>query len=647
MNKVIEIQSLITKLNQYRKEYYTLDNPTVSDETYDKLYDKLSELEKETGLYYSNSPTQSVGYEVKKELSKITHKYPLRSLDKTKDINVLNKFLKGRTGILMHKLDGLTNELVYKNGKLIEASTRGNGEIGEDILHNVKTYTNIPLEIPFKGELRVIGEAIITYDIFEEINSKMPLDKQYKNPRNLVAGSVRQLDSKICSNRKVKFIAYNLNGIDIATKVLQLEFLEKQGFEVVEFCSANSGLIDESVLGYLKNKSVINKLPIDGLVLTHNDITYGKSLGETSHHPLHSLVIKFQDDVEITTLKKVEWQVGRTGVITPVAMFEPVELCGTTVNKASVHNISILKELQLGYGDELAVIKANEIIPQVQDNLTKSNTIEIPSVCPVCNGSTEVVKSENAEFLHCTNNNCKAKSIQKISHYCSRNAMNIVGLSEATIEKFIEQGFITDILDLYYLDRFKKDIIRLDGFGLKSYNNLIKSIGESTKCKLANFIFALGIPQVGLSTAKDLANKYTVIENLFKVDKRSLMSIEGIGNVVAREIYMYFNNEYNRDLIKEIAKHLEFVFDVEKEVVAKYNPLKGMKVYPTGKFNLKKDELKSKIESLGAIVESGYKKSLDYLICGGDTSKSGKVAKAEKDGVKLMTEEELMNLING
>lgn len=651
MDKQQQIKELINKLNTYADEYYTNDNPSVSDEIYDSLYDKLVKLEKETGIILSNSPTQRVGYEIKKELSKITHKHTLKSLDKTKDINTLFKFLKGREGLIMLKLDGLTNELVYMDGKLVEASTRGNGTIGEDVIHNVKTYTNIPLEIPYKDEVRIIGEAIITYDVFEKINK----NKEFKNPRNTVAGSVRQLDNETCEKRQVKFVAYNVYDKEFNTKIEQLEWLNSQGFEVVQYGTVQDKIGMEESIIMMPIGAELKEIPIDGLVLTFNDLKYANILGETSHHPLHSLAFKFNDDVELTTLRRVDWQVGRTGVITPVAIFDEVEIDGTTVSKAGLHNISILKNLKLGIGDSISTYKANQIIPQVKENLTQSNTLEIPKCCPECNNPTDIKVTDNAEFLICTNPNCKAKLVQKISHYVSRNALNIDGLSEKTIEKFIEKGFIKSILDLYRLEQYKKEIVSMDGFGLKSYNNLIKSIEKSKECKLENFIFGLGVESVGLSTAKNLVefsktgydnnDSLSCICRISNFNKWYLLKMKDTGEVTANSIYEWFHNDNNIELFEALLEYLKFTDEEKIEVQIKENPLQGKSVYPTGKFTLKKDELKLKLGLLGAKVESGYKKSLDYLICGGDTSKSGKVDKAIKDGVNLMSEETLLEII--
>ncbi|NGS95708.1 DNA ligase (NAD(+)) LigA [Clostridium perfringens] len=642
-SKIKEMKSLISELNTASDMYYNTSNTIMSDKEWDIKLDRLKELEKETGIVLNNSPSVNVGYEVKSKLEKVKHEYVLRSLGKTQDIDELNSFIGNKKAVGMLKLDGLTTDLIYEDGKLIEGSTRGNGEIGEDITHNVKTYINVPKKIKYKGRVHIVGESIITYDIFNEINK----NGEYKNPRNLVSGSVRQLDSKICAKRKIKFLSYNVFGKEFISKEGELKWLEEQGFDVVDYRVVNN--LNEDI-EELKGLAAKKQIPIDGLVFTYDDKLYGESLGNTAHHPNHSMAFKFYDEEEETVLKEVQWQVGRTGVITPVAMFDPVELDGTEVAKATLHNVSTMKKLKLGLGDKITVYKANQIIPQIRENLTQSNTLEIPSKCPVCGHNTNIKISDNAEFLMCENPNCKAQLVQKIKHYCSRNAMNIEGLSEKTIEKFIEKGYLSSIEDIYKLQD-KTEIKRLEGFGVKSFNNLVKNIEKSKKCKLENFIYALGIPNVGKTTAKILVEFSKGIECLDTLNKikdmqvGDLMRMKDCGGVVAYSITTWFSNQDNKVLLKTLLEEIEFIEEEKIEVVAKENPLKGIKVYPTGKFTFKKSELKSKLEELGAIVESGYKKSLDYLILANDSSKSCKKDKAIKDGVKLFTEEELMKLL--
>lgn len=663
MDKKERIKELVKQLNKYSYEYYTLGNSSISDDTYDKLYDELISLEKDTNLILSNSPTQNVGNEILSELIKTKHEYPMLSLNKVKekDIKDLVKFNKKSKTIAMLKLDGLTVALTYDDGILVKGETRGNGIEGEDITHNIKHFSNIPLKIPYKGHLVVIGEAIIDYDNFNRINSCLEDKNKYKNPRNLVSGTIRQLDSNICKMRKPKFISYICHGNkNLESKLQQLVFLNSLGFEVVKYFNiveSTENSLKHTIDG-LKEISEELKYPIDGIVFMYNDIKYGESLGNTSHHPLHSIAYKFTEDVELSTLNEVIWQIGRTGQLTPVALFNTVELCGTTVRKASLHNISIIKGLQLGIGDEIAVIKANEIIPQIQDNLTKSNTLEIPKICPNCGSPTKIsISKDNKEVLMCTNTKCSL--IQELDHYASRDAMNIVGLSKETIRKFVELGYLNCIEDIYNLNEYRNEITKLKGFGVKSFNKLINNIEKSKNTTLDRFIYALGIPNVGKSTAKDMVefvNEYPPFnDNQTNTDVIPLIhsnlwkNMNDCGEVTANNIFNYFKDENNLKQYNNLKNILNIDDGSIKEIktYVKDNPLKDKHIYPTGKFKLTKSELKIKLNELGAIVESGYKKSLDYLICGGDTSKSGKVDKAKKDGIKLMTEEELMNILNG
>lgn len=659
-NKILEIQELIKQLNKYSYEYYTLGNPTVSDTTYDGLYDKLVKLEEETGIIYSNSPTQNVGNKVLSFLKKVIHEYPLLSLNKTKKEEDIIKWSNKKDIVGMLKLDGLTLCLTYIDGKLAGAETRGNGKEGENILHNAKVFTNIPLTIPTKEKTIVVGEAIIDYPTFEEINSKLSDDRKYKNPRNLVSGTIRQLDSSICKERKPKFIAYNLLTKNDNTKISHLEILEQLGFTTVPYIYLNQISLYkevESCIYLLKNKATLLQYPIDGLVFTYNDIEYGNSLGNTSHHPLHSIAFKFENDIEITKLIDVKWQIGRTGVITPVAIFEPVELYGTTVSKATIYNLSIFNNLNLAKGDEISVTKANEIIPQIIDNLDinnesverLNNLISIPTVCPYCGKPTRIEISNNAQFLHCSNPNCNDILIQRITHYCSRNAMNITGLSKKTIEKLISLNLLKDIPDLYNLSFHNKIITSQKGFGIKAYTNLIESIEQSKECKLFNFIYALGIENVGLSTSEDICSYFNNnINKLRNATINDLLNIKDIGEITAESIYNFFNkDEESIALLNSLLPYINFIDNKRDDNIEinTSNPLYGKKVYPTGKFTLKKSEIKDILNLLGAEISNGYSKTLDYLICGGDTSKSSKVTKAKKDNIPLMNEEEFLSLI--
>ena len=658
-NKIEEMKELVNKLNKWSYEYYTLGQPSVEDSTYDNYYDKLLQLEKETNTILSNSPTQKVGNEILSKLKKIKHEYPLLSLGKTKSYKDIIKFRLHQVLVQQDKMDGLTIDLTYDNGLLIAGDTRGNGEEGEDILHNVKTFSNIPLKINYKKKVHIIGEAIIDYDTFNKINEKLPNDKQYKNPRNLVSGTVRQLDSSICKQRNVRFIGYIVEGNnELLTKQDQLEFIREQGFEVVNYNFINPEDTEQDIenkLNRAKEYAESQGLPIDGQVITYNDIKYGKSLGVTSHHPKHSLAFKFTEDVEITKLTSVEWQVGRTGVVTPVANFDTVELAGTEVSKASLHNLSILKSLKLGIGDEVSVCKKNEIIPQIIDNITKSNTLEIPTKCPICGEELIIKNDTESEFLYCNNPNCKAKLVQSISHYCSRNAMNIEGLSEKTIEKFIEKGFIKSLIDIYSLSNYKKEIINMDGFGIRSYNNIINSIEKSKECKLENFIFGLGIPNVGLQTAKGMVkyinisnNVKKTLEDIVNTTYNDWLKMNDCGEVLAKSLINYFSNEKLKEQYYNLADLQNFIQEQPKQNNSNIS-LEGKVFVVTGDVNIFKNrkELQSKIEDLGGKVTGSVSKKTNYLINNDVESNSSKNKKAKELNIPIISEQDFIDMIGG
>ena len=658
MNEQTEMKNIIERLNKWSYEYYTLGKPSVSDTTYDGLYDKLVKLEEETGIILSSSPTQKVGNETLSNLTKVKHEYPLLSLDKVKekDISKLYKFIKNNDVVAMLKMDGLTIDITYDNGKLTRAETRGNGEIGEDITHNIKHFTNVPLTIPYKNHVHIIGEAILTYSQFNLINSKLPKDKQYKNPRNLVSGTVRQLDSSICKEREPMFVGYIVEGNnELKTKLEQIEFIQKQGFESIPCIQFKDGISEYNLntfIDKLKDTAKLKDYPIDGLVFMYNDIEYGKSLGNTLHHPLHSLALKFNEDSELTRITNVIWQSGRTNVLTPVAEFEPIELCGTTVKRATLDNISQIEKLKLGIGDEVSVIKANEIIPKIIDNITQSNTLEIPKICPQCGSKTEIrVSDSGIKSLYCTNDKCSL--VQKIVHYCSRNAMNIVGLSKETIRKFIQLGLINKIEDIYTLHEHKEYLYTLDGFGKKSIDKLLQSIENSKICKLENFIFALGIPNVGIQTAKDIvkfvSDEFTyysedVEHKISQLDYNSWLNMCNCGSVLAQSIYNYFHNDINKYQYFNLLE----ILNIQHENASQNNSngiFKDMKIYATGTFaNYKKNELKQIIEEQGGTFANGFAKSLDLLIVG-SVKGSSKVQKAIDCGIKVMEENEFTKLI--
>ena len=514
------MKELINILNNASRSYYQKNESLVSDFEYDKLYDELMKIEKDTGVILANSPTQNVGYTVLSNLTKVKHDEKILSLDKTKEPEKLKSWLENQEGVLSWKLDGLTIVLKYNNGELVQAITRGNGEVGEDITHNAKVFKNIPLKISYKDELIVRGEGIISYSDFERINEELDENESYKNPRNLCSGTVRQLNSEITSKRNVMFYAFTVFkafGVDFDDKKSnQLLWLKTLGFDVVYNKIVNSDNIIDSVYEF-ENKIPENDFASDGLVLTYNSISYSSSLGTTAKFPKDSIAFKWKDETAETILREIEWNTSRTGLINPIAVFDSVELEGTTVNRASVHNVSILEDLKLGIGDTIKVYKANMIIPQIAENITKSGNCEIPKNCPVCNGETEIRSIRDGKALYCTNPNCSAQRIRSLSHFVSRDAMNIEGLSEETIKKFVEKGFISDYTDIYSLYKYADDIKNMEGFGEKSYNNLIESIEKSKNTELPNFIYALGINHVGLSNAKLLAKNKEFIENYKKI----------------------------------------------------------------------------------------------------------------------------------
>lgn len=645
MERMKELIEILTKAS---KAYYQEDREIMSDFEYDKLYDELNALEKETGIILSNSPTQKVGHQVLSSLKKIRHESPMLSLDKTKEVNALESFLGNNKGILSYKMDGLTVVLTYKNGELIQAVTRGNGEIGEDITHNAKFFKNIPLKISFKEELVIRGEAVISFKDFNIINEKLTPEDQYKNPRNLCSGTVRQLNSEISASRNVNFIAFALvkaNGQDFGDdKESRFKWLENLGFECVERKNVTSANIAETVKEF-EEKIPSNRFATDGLVLTFSSVAYSQSLGTTAKFPRDSIAFKWADELAETTLINVDWNTSRTGLINPIAVFEPVELEGTTVERASLHNLSIIENLQLGLGDKITVYKANMIIPQVAEDLTKSNNLEIPAVCPVCGEDTEIIALRDGKALKCPNPNCKAQRISSLEHFVSRDALNIEGFSEATIEKFIEKGFIDNYTDIFKLEKYKDEIISMEGFGEKSYTNLIAAIDKSKNVALPNFIYALGINNVGLSNAKLLCKKCNnSLEEIRKADFETLISIDGFGDVIADSIVKYFGHQKNNDLINDVLNYLNFT---ATEYNDKDFKLDNITFVVTGDVHIYKNrkELQSVIEKLGGKVTTSVSAKTNYLINNDINSSSSKNKKAKELGIPIISEEDFEKMI--
>lgn len=641
------MKELINILNNASRSYYQKNESLVSDFEYDKLYDELMKLEEDTGVILANSPTQNVGYTVLSNLTKVKHDEKILSLDKTKEPEKLKSWLENQEGVLSWKLDGLTIVLKYNNGELVQAITRGNGEVGEDITHNAKVFKNIPLKISYKDELIIRGEGIISYSDFERINEELDENESYKNPRNLCSGTVRQLNSEITSKRNVMFYAFTVFkafGVDFDDKKSnQLLWLKTLGFDVVYNKIVNSDNIIDSVYEF-ENKIPENDFASDGLVLTYNSISYSSSLGTTAKFPKDSIAFKWKDETAETILREIEWNTSRTGLINPIAVFDSVELEGTTVNRASVHNVSILEDLKLGIGDTIKVYKANMIIPQIAENITKSGNCEIPKNCPVCNGETEIRSIRDGKALYCTNPNCSAQRIRSLSHFVSRDAMNIEGLSEETIKKFVEKGFISDYTDIYSLYKYADDIKNMEGFGEKSYNNLIESIEKSKNTELPNFIYALGINHVGLSNAKLLCKNINYdINKIFEVSQDELINIDGFGDIIAHSIVSYFADNKNRELLNKILKIVSFN-TVEISEETENSNINGKTFVITGDLNnfTNRKELQNKIESLGGKVTGSVTKKTNYLINNDILSESSKNKKAKELGIPIITEEDFI-----
>lgn len=645
-DKKKRIEELVELLNRASESYYAKDEEIMSNYEYDNLYDELEALEKETGIVLSNSPTVNVGYQSVDELPKERHEKPMLSLAKTKEREELKSFLGDKEGLLSWKLDGLTIVLTYNDGELTKAVTRGNGEVGEVITNNAKVFKNIPLKIAFKGELILRGEAVITYSEFERINMTIADEElKYKNPRNLCSGTVRQLNNKVTAERNVRFYAFNLikaDGFDAENKKEnEFTFLSQLGFEVVEFKRVNEKNILETV-EYYANKIMDYDIPSDGLVLTYDDIAYGQSLGRTAKTPRDSIAFKWADETCETTLQEIEWSASRTGLINPVAIFEPVSLEGTTVSRASVHNVSIVKELKLGIGDRITVYKANMIIPQIAKNLTGSDTVIIPKVCPVCNQPTEIRQINDAKSLYCTNAECAAKKIKAFSLFVSRDAMNIDGMSEATLEKFLAKGFIKEYADLYKLDRYEDEITQMEGFGKKSYENIMNSIDTSRSTVLYRVVYGLGIAGVGLANAKLLCRYFNNdINAIMQANEEEISGVEGIGAVIANAVVSFMQEEKNISMIRAL---LEEITLTQEDSMEGEQTLSGMTVVITGSLNhfARREDLQAEIEKRGGKASGSVSKNTSVLVNNDIASASSKNKKAKELGVPIMTEEEFM-----
>ena len=640
--KRARILELVEQLNHAAAVYYQGRDEVMSNYEYDKQYDELQALEKETGIVLAGSPTQRVGYEVLSELPKEQHPSPMLSLDKTKDTEQLAAWLGEHPGLLSWKMDGLTIVLTYQEGTLQKAVTRGNGQVGEVITGNARMFDNVPLQIPFQGELVLRGEAVITYSRFREINESLPVEEQYKNPRNLCSGSVRQLDSRVTKSRHVNFFAFSLvtaEGVDFKdSQENKFKFLQEQGFTVVEYVRVTGETLPAAVAEFAE-KIVTNDFPSDGLVLLMDEIAYGESLGRTAKFPRNAMAFKWADEIAETVLEEVEWSASRTGLINPVAVFEPVELEGTTVSRASVHNVSIVEQLALGVGDHIQVYKANMIIPQIAENMTRSGTLPIPEECPVCHSATAIHEENGVKALFCENASCQAKKIKSFSHFVSRDAMNIDGMSEATIEKLMNQDMIHEPADLFRLDRYKDQIIAMDGFGEKSYEKMVQSATKAAHTTIIRFLYSLGIPTVGLSNA-GLICRYCGydFDRVLAVSEEELTQIDGVGAVIAKAVTDYFAVEANRQVVQHLLQYISFE-KIADDNVSK--DMEGITFVITGSVEQFKNrkELKELIESHGGKVTGSVTSKTNYLINNDAMSNSTKNKKARELGIPILTEQ--------
>ena len=643
------MKELVSLLNKASRAYYQEAQEIMSNYEYDRLYDELKELEDELGITLSNSPTVNVGYEVVSELPKERHESPMLSLDKTKEVEELKNFVGDQKVLMSWKMDGLTVVLTYRDGKLYKAVTRGNGEVGEVITNNAKVFKNVPVQIAYQGELILRGEAVIGYKDFEKINQEIEdVDARYKNPRNLCSGSVRQLNNQITAKRNVMFYAFTLvqaDGVDFQnSRACQMEWLKSQGFTTVEYYMVTRDTVEDEVAKF-SSKISENDFPSDGLVLTYVDIAYGRSLGRTAKFPRDSFAFKWQDEIRETVLREIEWSPSRTGLINPVAIFDPVELEGTTVSRASVHNISIMEELELGIGDRIEVYKANMIIPQIAENLTRSGVKDIPCKCPVCQGETKIRQVGNAKALYCMNPECQAKHVKSFALFVSRDALNIEGLSEATLEKFISRGYIHTFADIFHLDQYKEKIQKMEGFGEKSYKKLTESIEKARTTTLPRVIYSLGIAGIGLANAKVICRelKYDV-ESLLKVSEEELNEIQGVGEVLAKAFVGYFADAKHVENFRRLLNELT----IPEETVTKQQIFEGVNFVITGsvKHFANRGEVKELIESLGGKVTGSVTSKTNYLINNDVTSTSSKNKKANELGIPIISEETFLELVN-
>ena len=643
-----QMKDLVKKLNEAAKAYYQEDREIMSNREYDELYDQLEKMEKDTGIVLADSPTVNVGYEAVDSLPKETHETPMLSLDKTKDREVLREFIGSHKTLLSWKMDGLTIVLTYDHGELEKAVTRGNGAVGEVVTNNARVFRNVPLKIPFQGRLILRGEAIIRYSDFQRINQSIEdVDARYKNPRNLCSGSVRQLNNQVTAERNVYFYAFSLvsaQDVDMHnSREFQMEWMKNQGFDVVEYKIVTAGNLDEAMDAFAAAIET-NDFPSDGLVALYDDIAYGDSLGSTAKFPRNSFAFKWADEIRETTLREIEWSPSRTGLINPIAVFDPVELEGTTVSRASVHNVSILKELELGIGDTIQVYKANMIIPQIAENLTRSRNLKIPETCPVCGQEARVIRENDVESLYCMNPDCVAKKIKAFTLFVSRDAMNIDGLSEATLEKFIARGFIHDFGDIFEIGKYRDEIVDMEGFGEKSFENLMNSLEKAKETTLAKVIYSLGIANIGLANAKVICRHFDDdLEKIRCADQEEISGIDGIGPVIAKSLSVYLKNEENNRKLDHLMGHLH----LHREEASGKQIFAGVNFVITGSLEhfANRGQAKKLIESFGGKVTGTVTGKTNYLINNDKASNSSKNKKARELGIPVISEQDFLELV--
>lgn len=657
MNKINRIKELVSVLNKASYAYYALDSPMMDDKQYDDYYDELAMLESETGVILNGSPTQKVQGYVIDSLQKVKHSKPMLSANKTKDIQEIKKFIGNRPCIMSWKEDGLTIVLRYTNGILSQAITRGSGDLGEDVTHTMKMCKNIPTRLPYAVDIQVRGECVISWKEFERINSR--LDTPYKHPRNLAAGSVRQLDSNILKDRELTFKAFELVQDDLYAESQinaylcdqlmnisdSFKYLEEIGFDVVEHEYVTKDNVEELIQKYIPENY---SCPVDGLIFEYDDYLYGKSLGETAHHPLNMIALKWADELYETTLTDIEWNTSKSGLINPVAVFEPVNLDGAITTRATLHNISYIENLELGIGDMIQIYRSNMVIPKVHDNLTRSNTWELPDKCPCCGEKVEVHNENGSKTLHCTNSDCKAKLLGKLTHFVSKNAANIDGLSEQTLQKYIDLGWINSFKDIYHLSEHKTEMYKLEGFGKKSVDKLLNNIEKSRMVNFANFIYSLSIPLIGRSASKDIAKACNNDINQFRMiidleSEYAFMGIDGFGKEMNKSLLEWWSRY--KDEFYELAN--EFAFEKNDDIKSK-SVLSNKTFVITGSLNHYKnrDELINIIESIGGKVSGSISAKTNYLINNNINSSSSKNMKARKLGIPIISEEDFAKMIS-